>query len=715
MTFVRLKTTLGSTGLPSYKVSIDIGGTFTDLIALDETNGNFVNIKIPSTPYDPATGFLEVLKRFLLGRHPSEVKAITHATTIAVNTLLGQAGLEIPKVASISSEGFKDILEIGRQRRHELYNLYMQKPKILVPRHLRFEVGERIDAEGKILQAIDEGQVHSLSNELQEKAVKAVAITLLFSFANPVHEKIIERILRTDIPELFISRSSEIAPEQREFERTSTAVVNACLMPIISSYIKKLKTEIKQLGVNAPFYIMQSDGGLALERVVTERPVCIIESGPAAGVIASSFYARKIGLKNILSFDMGGTTAKAGIIQAGKPEIVTEYEVAGKIHSGRIIKGSGYPIMFPFIDLAECSAGGGTIAWVDNAGSLKVGPISAGAIPGPPCYGKGGQKPTVTDANVVLGRLSSEHLLGGEMPIFADLSKEDLQREVCQKISINLEAAASGIVKIVNLQMSKILRIVSIERGLDPRKFALVCFGGAGPMHACPLAEELSMTKVIVPPNPGLFSAQGLLAPDIISENVQPIMARADKTGTKLENAFESLEAKAAQTILSQGVKSENIRFERQLDMRYLGQSYELIISTPKRAHEKIDLKNAMESFHRKHKAIYGYRRDGEPIEIVNARLKAVGVIKNKPLERRKKLEDEHPFTEAFLPSRKVFFENSMKYESTSVYARNKLRSGNTFLGPAIVEQYDATTVVYPEWRCKVDGFGNLVLSMEEG
>jgi N-methylhydantoinase A len=700
--------------LPTYKVSIDIGGTFTDLIAVDEASGNLVNIKIPSTPYDPAAGFLEVLKRFILGRHPSEIKVINHATTIAVNTLLGQAGLEIPKVASISTKGFRDILEIGRQRRHELYNLYMQKPQILVPRHLRFEIGERIDAEGKILQPVDEEKMHSISQELQKEAVRAVALTLLFSYVNPTHEKIIERILRADIPDLFISRSSEVAPEQREYERTSTAVVNACLMPIISSYINKLKTEIKQLGIHAPFFIMQSDGGLAKEQVVTERPVCIVESGPAAGVIASSFYAGKIGLKNLLSFDMGGTTAKAGIIQAGKPEIVMEYEVAGKIHSGRIIKGSGYPIKFPFIDLAECSAGGGTIAWTDDAGSLKVGPISAGAIPGPSCYGKGGQKPTVTDANVVLGRLNSEHLLGGEMPIFANLSKEALQREVCQKIGLNLETAAIGIVKIVNSQMSKILRIVSIERGLDPRKFVLVCFGGAGPVHACALAEELSMKKVIVPPSPGLFSAQGLLVPDIISEYVQPVMAKGDEASIKLENAFESLEAKAVPTLVSQGVKSENIRFERKLDMRYLGQGYELIISILRDSHG-INLKNAVESFHKKHKAIYGYRLDGEPVEIVNARLKAIGIIKKKPLEKRKKLEDEQPLAEAALPLRNVFFEKSMQYEPTIVFARSRLRSGNSFLGPVIVEQYDATTVVYPGWKGKVDGFGNLVLTMEEG
>jgi N-methylhydantoinase A len=704
---------LGANGLPTYKVSIDIGGTFTDLIALDETTGSLVNIKIPSTPTNPAAGFLQVLKRFLTERQPSSIKGITHATTIAVNTLLGQAGLEIPKVASISTEGFKDILEIGRQRRHELYNLYMQKPPILVPRYLRFEIGERIDAEGKILNSIDEKKVQAIACVLQEKAVRAVAITLLSSYANPANEKAIEKVLRTHIPDLYISTSSETAPEQREYERTSTAVVNACLMPIVSSYLNKLTTEIKQLGVNAPLYIMQSDGGLAKDQVITQRPVAIVESGPAAGVIASAFYARKIGLNNILSFDMGGTTAKAGTIRGGKPEIVTEYEVAGKIHSGRIIKGSGYPIKLPFIDLAECSAGGGTIAWVDNTGSLKVGPLSAGALPGPACYGKGGNKPTVTDANVVLGRLNPEHLLGGEMPIFPELANEALQREVCLKTGLNLETTAIGIIKIVNSQMSKILRIVSIERGLDPRKFALVCFGGAGPMHACALAEELSMSRVIVPPHPGLFSAQGLLTPDIISEYAQSVMIRVDKRDTKIENVFRSLESKAEKTLVSQGVKSDNIRFERLLDIRYFGQSYELIIPASWSS-QGINLDKTVESFHKKHKAIYGYRSDGEPIEIVNARLKAIGRIKKKHLEKIKQLDDMYPLAEAVVSSRNVFFEKSMQYLPTTIYARDKLGSGNSFIGPAIIEQYDATTVVYPGWSGKVDSFGNLVLTLNE-
>ncbi len=698
--------------MTSYKVSIDIGGTFTDLVALDETNGNLFTIKIPSTPQDPALGFLEILKEFLTNADPSAITIINHATTLAVNALLGQVGLELPKVASISTEGFRDILEIGRQRRHELYNLNLQKPQTLVPRHLRFEVKERVDAKGKILQAIEPHKVRSLASQLQKQAVEAVAITLLFSYASPGREQTVERILRKHIPSLCISRSSEIAPEQREYERTSTTIINACLMPIISSYLQQLTKEIAQLGVNAPVCIMRSDGGIAKKEIVMKKPACLIESGPAAGVVASSFYAGKIGMKNILSFDMGGTTAKAGTIQAGKPQVVTEYEVAGKIHSGRIIKGSGYPVKFPFIDLAECSAGGGTIAWTDETGALKVGPMSAGATPGPACYGKGGKKPTVTDANLLLGRLNPTHMLNGEMPIFANLSKESLQKEVCQKIGINLETAAMGIIKVVNSQMSKILRMVSIERGLDPRKFTLVSFGGAGPMHSCALAEQLLISRIMVPQNPGLFSAQGLLAPDFSSDFTQAIFKKSAEIGNKLEETFETLESKAVQTLTSQGVRTTDIRFHRQLDMRYSEQSYELTIPISSCTQEQV-LNQSVEDFHKKHKAVYGYRRDEEMVEIVNARLKAIGLVKKPPL-RRQKLEETNPLPDAVAATRGVFFEESDRFEVTTVYSREKLKNGNFFKGPAVVEQYDATTVIYPKWQARIDEFGNLILTLEE-
>jgi len=357
--------------LPEYRVSVDIGGTFTDLVALDEQTGELTNFKVSSTPKKPADAVIEVFQQFLKRVEPEKISTITHATTIAVNALLGQLGLELPKAALITTKGFRDVLEIGRQRRHELYNLFVQRPRMLIPRKLRYEVNERMGSQGEILESLNIKNIRSLAVELKREEIKAVATTLLHSYMNPKHEQEIKNILQKAYPQTLVTCSSEIAPEYREFERTSTTVVNACLMPIVSVYMNDLSDRIQKLGVSSPFSVMQSSGGVASKNVIVEKPVSMVESGPAAGVIASSFYGKMLGIGNIVSFDMGGTTAKAGIVQGGIPEVVTEYEVAGKVHSGRIVKGSGYPVRFPFIDLAECSAGGGTIAWVDTGESLK--------------------------------------------------------------------------------------------------------------------------------------------------------------------------------------------------------------------------------------------------------------------------------------------------------------------------------------------------------
>lgn len=693
-----------------YRVSVDVGGTFTDLVALNEKTGNLVTIKVPSTPQTPEAGFFQALKQFLANYSPKEITQITHATTIAVNALLGQLGLELPKVASISTKGFRDVLEIGRQRRHELYNLFLQKPQTLIPRQLRYEINERIDAKGKIKEALNENEVHTLANLLKKKAVKSVAVTLLFSYANPKHEKEIEKILKTEIPNIFISRSSEVAPEQREYERTSTTAVNACIMPILSSYLNSIVNELENLRIKAPLCMMQSDGGLTTKQTAVAKPVSMVESGPAAGLVACSIYAQKLSFKDILSFDMGGTTAKAGIIQNGKPEVVMEYEVAGKIHSGRIVKGSGYPVRFPFIDLAECSAGGGTIAWVDEGGNLKVGPVSAGADPGPACYGRGGLKPTVTDANLLLGRLNPEYILNGKMKLHPDLSKKALQEEM-SATGLGLEEAAAGIIKIVNSQMSRILRIVSVERGFDPRKFTLTSYGGAGPIHACALAEELQISKIVVPPNPGLFSAYGLLAADFTSDFVQAVTGKTGKNPSNIERLFATLQRKTLKTLTLQGIKPEKIKFSRQLDMRYFGQSYELTIpiSNPltKRNYEEI-----VTAYHQKHKAVYGYERRQEPVEIVNVRLTAVGLVKKPKLRKEKTVMRKEPQKSATLARRKVYFEKQDCFEDTPIYLREKLQSEAVFSGPAVVEQYDATTVVNPGWTAEVDAFGNIILTV---
>jgi len=698
----------------TYKVSLDVGGTFTDLVALDEATGELVNLKGPSTPKKPADGVMHVLQAFLNAVHPRNVSVMTHATTIAVNALLGQVGLPIPTIASVSTAGFRDVLEIGRQRRHELYNLFIQKPHSLIPRRLRYEISERVNAHGDVIAPLDKDAVQTLATELKQNGVEAVAVTLLFSHVNPHHEQEIERILRDRLPNIFVSTSSHVAPEHREYERTSTTVVNACLMPLISVYLNHLATDARNRGITAPLWVMQSDGGLATQKTVVDKPVSIVESGPAAGVVASAFYGAQMDITNVLSFDMGGTTAKAGTVQGGTPQVVMEYEVAGQIHSGRIVKGSGYPVRFPFIDLAECSAGGGTIAWTDTGGALRVGPLSAGADPGPACYAKGGEKPTVTDANLLLGRLNPEYLLGGKMQLFADKSRQVVEQEICRQIGLELMEAAAGIIRIVNSQMAKILRIVSVERGYDPRNFTLTAFGGAGPMHACALAEELHISKIVIPPNPGCFSAYGLLAANFSCNSVQAIMKTTERIQcSHLEETFTTLQREGEKILESQGVTSENMRFSRQLDMRYLGQSYELTVPVLDLLTEE-SFQRALDRYHHKHEAIYGYARRDAPIELVNARLTAVGLVK-KPKMRKQKLYGETPPSAALATRRLVFFEQHDGVEETPVYIREQLQCGNRLGGPAVIEQYDATTVVYPAWAAEVDGFGNLVLTVAKG
>jgi N-methylhydantoinase A len=698
--------------MAKYRLGIDIGGTFTDIVALNEESGEIFNIKLPSTPMDPSQAVMEAFHEFLRKTGDADVSRVIHATTIATNALLGQLGLELPKTALITTRGFRDIIEIGRQRRHRLYDLFIQRPRCLIPRRLRFGVDERIGPKGEILTPLKEDQVKMLAEQLEKERVESIAVSLLFSYINQKHERKIGKILRRSLPRIYITLSSEIAPEYREYERTSTAVVNAILMPIVSNYLNKLHRKMRGLGVKAPLWVMQSDGGIASKGVVSRRPIGMVESGPAAGVIASAYYGRLLGLERVLSFDMGGTTAKAGAVRGGTPEIVSEYEVAGEVHSGRIVKGSGYPVRHPFIDLAECSAGGGTIAWVDEGGALQVGPLSAGAVPGPACYGRGGMRPTVTDANVVLGRLNPDYILGGEMKIHARLSEEAILNEICSKIPLELTEAADGIIKITNSAMSKILRIVSVERGHDPRDFVLMCFGGAGPMHGCALAEELNVERIIVPPNPGLFSAYGLLATDSKTTLLRAVMKPIGEINVSdIEKIFQKLEFKGSRLMDKQNISKRDVNFIREMDLRYLGQSYELTVqvSTP---FTEDSINKTIEAFHEKHTRIYGYAVREEPVELVNVRVNVYGFVE-KPRLKQKTLYKEEPSEDAVIGVRKVFFEKMDDYIETPIYLRDKLKAGNVIDGPAVIEQYDATTVVYPGWTARVDEYENIVISIK--
>jgi N-methylhydantoinase A len=683
-----------------YRVSVDVGGTFTDLVALDEESGDVINIKTPSVPKNPEKGVVDAVEAFLVGHSADSVKMIGHATTIATNALFGQIDLKLPKTGLVTTAGFKDVIEIGRQRRAEVYNLFFERPPMLVKRRHRYELSERVNHRGEVETEIDEAALDSIIDKMAQAGIESVAVGFINSYANTVHEEEVKQAI-LDRLNVSVTASYEISNEYREYERFSSAVVNAVLMPVIHTYIKQLETDLQNLGLTTPLYVMQSNGGLAKSNTVSQKPATIVESGPAAGVIAAAWLGEQAGVRNIISFDMGGTTAKAGIVRGRVPEVVPEYEVAGKIHMGRLVKGSGYPVRFPFIDLAECSAGGGTIAKAVN-GSLMVGPMSAGAVPGPACYGRGGIESTITDANLLLGRLNSSKLLDGAMSIYPEEARLAYEA-LGESLGIGADEAALSVIRIANSMMSTILRIVSVERGYDPRDFALVAFGGAGPMHVCALAEELEIERVVVPPNPGMFSALGLLTADLFHDYSRPLLVDIKSiSALDVESLFIDMEEEGRQTLDTEGVPENRQQYQRSLDMRYRGQGFELNIGTGS-PFKPESVGRALSGFHKKHTKVYGYADEDEPVEVVNAKLRVIGLLdspKLKEIEPSEKCEARE--------TRKAFFESDSKWHDVTVYERSAL--GSEVAGPAIIEQYDSTTVVYPDWSFKPDRFGNLVL-----
>lgn len=688
-----------------FRVSVDVGGTFTDLVALNEETGELVNIKTPSIPKNPEKGVIEALSEFLRSHKSTNISMIGHATTIATNALFGQVDLELPKTAFITTEGFKDVIEIGRQRRAEVYNLFFSRPPMLVKRRHRFEVTERVNERGEVETPLNVDRLSPIFQSLKDEEIKSVAIGFLNSYTNSTHENIVKDSLENEFKDLYVTTSTSISNEYREYERFSTAVVNATLMPVIHTYITQLDSDLKELGVQAPLYVMQSNGGMAEGSVTSQKPATIVESGPASGVIASAWLGGQIGEKDIISFDMGGTTAKAGTVRGRVPEIVPEYEVAGKIHMGRLVKGSGYPVRFPFIDLAECSAGGGTIAKARN-GLLSVGPISAGALPGPACYGRGGLDATITDANLLLGRLNPVQLLDGAMHLHRNLA-HDAFETLSESLGTSSLKTAVSVIRIANSMMSKILKIVSVERGYDPRNFSLVAFGGAGPMHACALAEELEIMKVIVPPNPGMFSALGLLTADLFHDYSYPLMADTVEANTEeIEEAFMEMKGMGRETLLKENIPEKKHQYQLFYDIRYKGQGYELTVETSGKTSTS-SLKESVEAFHEKHREIYGYSTPNEPVEIVNLKLRAIGLLE-KP-----SMKENPPSTpnKHVALTRKVFFESINNWIDTPIIRRQALHGPQS--GPAVVEQYDATTVIYPNWGFKPDQYGNLILWRE--
>ncbi|MEM3844431.1 MAG: hydantoinase/oxoprolinase family protein [Candidatus Parvarchaeota archaeon] len=670
-----------------YYVGIDIGGTFTDIVIFDSETKDIQILKLPSTPDSPEKAVINAIKSINID--PGKIILITHASTIATNALLTKTGL--PRTGLVTNRGLRDIIEIARQRRSEIYNLHFSRPAPLVKRKYRYTISGRMSYDGKEIEPLRLDELNSLMKRINKDRIESLAICLLNSYVNSSHENQVKEYVKKFMDYVFMS--SEVDPEFREYERFSTTVVNAVLAPLISNYLRKLHRIFRESGINAPFYVMGSNGGLNTSDFASTKPISVIESGPSAGVMASAFVSQILELKRVITFDMGGTTAKAAIIIDGKPDISTEFEAAGKTHSGRSIKGSGYAVRFPFIDLAEVSAGGGTIAWVDEGGSIRVGPKSAGAFPGPAAYGKGGKEATITDANLVLGRLNPNHLLAGKMRIFKELSEKAIKDNVASKLGIDAISAASGIIKLINNTMAKAISIVSLERGRDPRDFVMMAFGGAGPVHSCDLAEEIGIRDIFIPPNPGLFSAYGLLTVDVM----RPFSKSGMGLGlNEIKEKLEALEEEAKVSLSKEGFAE--VEVEKYLDMHYVGQSYEIMIPISG------DL-DPFKLFKTEHSKLYGYNSD-DPIEIVNMRVIGKAKVPKIEMKEHKDGGSVHETSR-----RGVYFNGD--FIDTPVYIREEIPPGAEGKGPTIIEGYDSTIVVNPGWRWRADKYLNLNLRRE--
>ena len=688
----------------AFRVGIDIGGTFTDLAIVDEASGDTSVIKVPSTPGDYAAGVIGAL-----GSAPGghEVSFLSHATTVVTNAILESKGA---RTALVTTRGFRDVLEIRRQARGELYNMFQPVPQVLVPRHLRLEVTERTDAAGQVVTPLAMEEVDQLAAFLRDHQVEAVAVSLLFSFLNPDHEQRLGDSLRRQLPGVKVFLSSEVLPEVREYERTSTTAVCAYVAPILESYLNTLSSFLEE-GDYPPLHLMGSRGGVLTVDEGLRMPAALVESGPAAGVVASASLGQQLAVPDLVSFDMGGTTAKASLIEAGEVAVTTDYEVGGSgSQRRRWLQGAGHPIKAPVVDLLEVSAGGGSIAWVDDGGGLRVGPHSAGADPGPACYGAGGQDATVTDADMVLGYLNPHRFLGGEMQLWPDLAAQAVRRNVGDKLGLDLLEAAQGVVDIVNAGMADALRKISIERGHDPRSFSLVAFGGAGPVHAGRLAQELGMGTVVIPPNPGAFSAVGLVSTDLQRDYVRTVHSPlAVEMLPRVQAMYQQMEAEARDMLARSDVDSDLWQLRRSMDLRYPYQAYELTVPVAADEVSHEGLEQIAQRFHQAHQTVYGHHSPQQSVHLVNLRVVAVGKLPrsyaSRPVQGR-----SGPLAQARVGSRQVFFRET-GLTACPIYERERLPIDTPIPGPAILEEASSTIVVYPNQQATATQWNTITIT----
>lgn len=677
-----------------YRLSTDVGGTFTDGVLLDEETGKITTSKVSSTPENPAVGTVEGIERFDVPLR--EVSFLSHGTTVVINALIEGKGA---KTALITTRGFRDVLEIGRSNRTEMYDALYSKPQPLVPRYLRLEVGERIDADGNVLEPLDRDELAGKIDLLKREKVQSIAVCLLNAYANPQHEIEIGAFLRERLPGVTVSLSHLITRRYYEFERTSTTTQNAYVMPVVRRYLNDLEEDLKSRQFEQVLQIMQSNGGVMAASVARDIPIAMVESGPAGGAIGAAQLAKLSGFENVISYDMGGTTAKTSIITGGLPETTEQYAVEGR------------PILLPVVDLREIGAGGGSIAWIDEAGAMHVGPQSAGAVPGPACYQRGGAEPTVTDANLELGILDPEYFLGGGMAISKPLA-HDAIKTVADHFDLSVDEAALGIIKIVNTNMSGLLQSMTVKRGYDPREFVMVAFGGAGPIHATAIARELRIPTVIVPPYSGVFSAWGMLMADLRHDLSQTHIAPLDGADIEALGAiFRQLEDRVARVFERERIASDRIAVSYQVDLRYMGQEHTLAIDAPRpiTAAAKAAL---AQSFDETHLRVYGHNAPQERKEIVSLKVIGLGKVRKPVLEQIEAGGDAPPGA-ARLGTRDVYVGNG-RAQAFSIYRRDRLLAGNRIAGPAVIEEVTATTVVEPNQTCRVDAYGTLIISLDQ-
>jgi N-methylhydantoinase A len=694
---------------PAYQVGVDIGGTFTDIVFLGE-NGRLHTKKVSSSVDDYSraivSGLADVFAETSLAQ--GDVAEIRHGTTVASNAILERTGA---RTGLIGTKGFRDILDIRTMRMPRLYDLRWEKPAPLVERYLRLTVDERVDAGGRVQRPLDMAEAEQAVERLLAEGVEAIAICLLNSFANPVHENAIAKIVKRLAPELTVCTSFEVLPEIKEYERTSTTVINAFLKPVVERYLNSLRAHLDDSKIGAPVLLMQSNGGLTTDRAGAKLPIHIVESGPAGGVIGSQALAHAMGLAHVVTFDMGGTTAKASLIECGEVTRVHECEVGGGVIVGsRLLTGAGYTLKVPAIDIAEVGAGGGSVIWIDAAGSMRVGPRSAGANPGPVCYDTGGEDVTITDANITLGYTNPDYLVGGELRLNAAKARAMFERKVAQPLGLRVEHAAYGARQIAAANMIRAIKSVSTERGRDVREYTLFAFGGNGPLFAAEMARALGMKRIVVPPAPGLFSSFGLLCAGIehhYSRTFRRLLRRVDFA--ELNAVWDGIAAEALAQLAAEGFTGAAARVTRSASLHYQGQTYELTVPVPG---DKIDASTVAaveEAFGREHERTYGHRAGpDEPIELITIMVIGHGVS-SRP--RVPKVGVSSRAEAAAPPPRNAYFGRDSGWLRTPVLRRGDLGAAAR-PGPLIVEEYDATCLVPPGAAARLDATGNILIEL---